>query len=129
MKTEIKIYNIKEFVRKNVSGELDLDKSMHLVRQIASIASLHPHHNILIDMRDTTFSSISIIDLMKLTLEFTEYLPDFKNRIASVIPDNEERLRIARQFHSCMLLKGFSYGVFTDFEKTIEWLAETSAPM
>lgn len=129
MKSEIKIYNIKDFVRKSVCGELDFEKSMNLVRQIAGIATLHPEHNILIDMRDTTVSSISIIDLMKLTLEFTEYLPGFKNRIASVVPDNDERLRIARQFHSCMVLKGFSYEVFTDFEKTIEWLADTPSPM
>jgi hypothetical protein len=126
VKTEIKIYNIKEFVRKNVSGELDLDKSMALARQFASIASLRPDNNILIDMRDTTVSSISITDVMKVTLEIANHLPDFKNKIANVIPANEERLRIARRFHSCMILKGFSYEIFTDFEKAIEWLSETS---
>jgi hypothetical protein len=126
MKTEIKIYNIKEFVRKNVSGELDLDKSMALARQFASIASLRPDNNILIDMRDTTVSSISITDVMKVTLEIANHLPDFKNKIANVIPANEERLRIARRFHSCMILKGFSCEIFTDFEKAIEWLSETS---
>ena len=126
MKTEIKIYNIKDFVRKNVSGELDLDKSMDLARQFASIASLRSDHNILIDMRDTTVSSVSITDVMKIALEIANHIPDFKNKIANVIPDNEERLRIARQFHSCLNLKGFSYEVFTDFEKAIEWLSETS---
>jgi hypothetical protein len=100
MKTEIKIYNIKDFVRKNVSGELDLDKSMALARQFASITSLRPDHNILIDMRDTTVSSLKIVDVMKLTLEIANHIPDFRNKIANVIPDNEERLRIARQFHS-----------------------------
>jgi hypothetical protein len=100
MKTEIKIYNIKDFVRKNVSGELDLDKSMALARQFASITSLRPDHNILIDMRDTTVSSLKIVDVMKLTLEIANHIPDFRNKIANVIPDNEERLRITRQFHS-----------------------------
>ena len=126
VKTEIKIYNIKDFVRKNVSGELDLDKSMVLARQFASIAPLRSDHNILIDMRDTTVSSVSITDVMKITLEIANHIPDFKSKIANVIPDNEERLRIARRFHSCMVLKGFSYEVFTDFEKAIEWLSDTS---
>ena len=126
MKTEIKVYNIKDFVRKNVSGELNLDKSMSLARQFAGIASLRSDHNILIDMRDTTVSNVSITDAMKITLEIANHIPDFKNKIANVIPDNEERLRIARRFHSCMTLKGFSYEVFTDFEKAIEWLSETS---
>ena len=126
MKTEIKFYNIKDFVRKNVSGELNLDESMALARQFASIASLRSDHNILIDMRDTTVSSVSITDVMKIALELANHIPDFKNKIANVIPDNEERLRIARRFHSCMNLKGFSYEVFSDFEKAIEWLSETS---
>jgi len=126
VKTEIKVYNIKDFVRKNISGELNLDKSMALARQFAGIASLRSNHNILIDMRDTTVSSASITDVMKITLEIANHIPDFKNKIANVIPDNEERLRIARRFHSCMNLKGFSYEVFTDFEKAIEWLSETT---
>ena len=126
MKTEIKVYNIKEFVRKNVSGELDLEKSMEFARQLGGIAMVHHEHNILIDMRDTTISHVSITDLMQLTLEIVGFIPDFNNKIANVLPDNEERLHVARQFHSCMTLKGFSYEIFTDFEKAIEWLAETS---
>jgi hypothetical protein len=126
MKTEIKIYKIKNFVRKTVSGEIDMNKSMSLVKQFADIAYLHPDHNILIDMRDTEVTSTSITDLMKISLELANSLPDFKNKIANVIPFNEERMRISRQFHSCMLLKGFSYETFTDFEKAIEWLSDTN---
>jgi hypothetical protein len=126
VKTEIKSYNIKSFIRKNVSGELDLDESMTLAKQFSTIASLHSDHNILIDMRDTTVPSVKIADLMKLTLEIADHIPDFKNKIANVIPKDEERMLMARQFHSCMVLKGFSYEVFTDFEKALEWLSETS---
>ena len=125
MKTEIKVYSIKDFVRKNVSGDLDLDKSMALARQFASIASLRADHNILIDMRDTTVPNACITDVMKITLEIANHIPDFKNKIANVIPNNEERLSIAKRFHSCMVLKGFSYEVFTEFEKAIEWLSDT----
>jgi len=124
VKTDIKVYSIKDFVRKNVSGELDLDKSMALARQFASLASLRADHNILIDMRDTTVSNSCITDVMKITLEIANHLPDFKNKIANVIPNHAERLSIAKSFHSCMVLKGFSYEVFTDFEEAIEWLSE-----
>ena len=126
MKTETKIYKIKDFVRTNVSGDLDPDKSMDLVRQLSGIAFLHSGHNILFDMRDTTVSNVSILDLMELTLNIVGYVPDFKNKIASVIPVNEKRLRIARQFKACMALKDYSYEVFTDFEKAIEWLSDSS---
>ena len=126
MKTEIKTYKIKDFIRKNVSGEVDVDESVVLARQFASIACLHPSHNILIDMRDTTIPNLNITDVMNISVEFAKHLPDFRNKIASVIPQNEERLRIAKQFHSCLTLKGFSYEVFTDFEKAIEWLSDIS---
>lgn len=126
MKAEIKFYNIKDFVRKNVSGDFDLDMSIELVRKIAGVALLNSNHNVLIDMRDTTFSNMGIVDLMKVALEFAGYIPDFKNKIASVIPNDDERLRLARQFQSCMILKGFSYEIFTDFEDAIEWLSDTS---
>ena len=102
MKAEIKSYSIKDFVRKNVSGELDLEKSLKLAKAFAKIASLHTAHNILIDMRDTTISSVKITDLMKVSLEIANNLPGFNNKIVSVIPVNEERRHIAKQFQSCI---------------------------
>ena len=128
MKTEYKVYKIKDFVRKTVSGEIDMEESMSLVKQFADIAFLHPDHNILVDMRDSELTDASIVDMMKVSLELANALPGFKNKIANVIPNNEERIRIARQFHSCMVLKGFSYEVFTDFEKAMEWLSDISVP-
>ena len=128
MKTEYKVYKIKDFVRKTVSGEIDMEESMSLVKQFADIAFLHPDHNILVDMRDSELTDASIVDMMKVSLELAKALPGFKNKIANVIPNNEERIRIARQFHSCMVLKGFSYEVFTDFEKAMEWLSDISVP-
>ena len=128
MKTEYKVYKINDFVRKTISGEVDMEKSMSLVKQFADIASLHPDHNILVDMRDSELTDASIVDMMKVSLELANALPGFKNKIANVIPNNEERIRIARQFHSCMVLKGFSCEVFTDFEKAMEWLSDISVP-
>jgi len=125
MKDDVKIYNIKAFIRKNISGELDMDKSMQVAKEFANIAYLHEDHNILIDTRDSTATNVKITQLMQVTLEIANNLPNFKNKIASVIPDNEDRLRVARQFQSCMILKGFSYEVFTDFEKALDWLSDT----
>ena len=99
---------------------------MSLVKQFADIAYHHPNHNILVDMRDTEVTSANITDMMKISLELANSLTDFRNKIANVIPDNEERLRTAKRFHSCMVLKGFSYEIFTDFEKALEWLSDTT---
>jgi hypothetical protein len=126
MKTEIKIYEIKDFIRKTVSGEIDMEKSTSLARQFADIALVHPDHNIMVDMRDSELVGANMTDMLKISLEIANALPNFKNKIANVLPDNEERLLIARRFHSCMTIKGFSYEIFTDFEKALEWLSDTT---
>lgn len=126
MKTDVKIYNVKDFFRETVSGEVDLEKSLQLAKDFADIACLHNNHNLLPDMRDATISDINMTDLMKVVLKITSHLHDFKNKIAKVIPDNQERLQIARLFQSCMVLKGFSYEIFTDSEEALDWLSETT---
>ena len=119
------IYNIKAFIRNNLSGNLDMEKSLQIAKEITNIAYLHGNHNILIDARDTTLGKVKFTDMMQLTLEIAHNLPNFKSKIANVIPGDEERLKTARQFRSCMVLKGFSYEVFTDFETALNWLSDT----
>lgn len=125
MQIEVKIFNINEIVRKTVSGDLDVEQSMQIARDTAAIAFLHKNHNILMDLRKTSVKQASLSDLMKIALEIVNGIPDFQNKIASLIPDDPERVTIARQFKSCLILKGFQYEIFTDFEKAIEWLSET----
>ena len=125
MKDDVKIYNIKSFIRENLSGELDMQKSLQVAKGVTGIAYLHGGHNILIDARDTTVGKVQITDMMQLTLKIAHNLPNFKSKIANVIPGDEERLKKARQFQSCMVLKGFSYEVFQDFEKALDWLSDT----
>lgn len=120
------LYETKGFIGKSVSGDVDVYESVVLARQLAGISFLHPNHSILIDMRETTIPNLCIGDIMKICAEFVTHLPDFKNKIADVVPENEDRLRIAKQFRSCLVLKGFSYEVFTDREKAIEWLSDIS---
>jgi len=49
-----------------------------------------------------------------------------RNKIANVVPNNEDRLVIARRFKACLDIQGFTYDFFTDFEAAIEWLSDTS---
>ena len=80
-KTEYKVHKIKGFVRKTVSGEVDMEESMSLVKQFVDIAFLHPDHNILVDMRDSELTDAIIIDMVKVSLELANVLPGFKTRL------------------------------------------------
>ena len=121
-----KIYKVKDFIRKTETGDIDLERSKKIVRELAKVSGLRSDHNILIDLRETTVSpAASIEDLMKVALEFGSYVSNFKNKIANIIPGDQERMEIASRFKSCMVFQGFEYEVFTDYESAIEWLSET----
>jgi hypothetical protein len=125
MLSGIKIYKVKDFIRKTETGNIDLKRSKSIVRELAKVAGFHTDHNILIDLRETTISSSSIEDMMKIALEFGTYVSSFKNKIANIIPDDPKRMVIAYRFKACMDIQGFEYEIFTDYESAIEWLSKT----
>ena len=47
MSSDIKIYKVKDFIRRNESGEIDFDRSMQIIRDLAVAASFYAGHNIL----------------------------------------------------------------------------------
>jgi hypothetical protein len=60
MLSGIKVYKVKDFIRKTETGNIDLKRSKQIVREIANAAGSHTDHNILIDLRETTVSVTSI---------------------------------------------------------------------
>lgn len=122
----IKVYRINDFIRKDVSGEIDFDKSLQLVVELAAAANYHAGHNVLVDFRDTTTSVDTMEQMMKVVMEFVQYMPAFKNKIANVVPGNADRVALAEQFQNCMNIKQFHYKFFTDFEQAIEWLSDVT---
>ncbi len=122
----MKIYKIKEFIRLTRKGTIDLDRSIRTVHELAATASFHADCNILIDSRETVVTVPDMKDLFEITLEVARFKSVFKNKIANVIPNDEERISTANKFQACMNLKDFEYKFFTDFEGAIEWLSDTS---
>ncbi len=125
MLSGIKIYNVNDFIRKTETGNIDLKRSKKIVRELAVAAGSHTDHNILIDLRETTVSAATIEDIMKIALEFGTYVSSFKNKIANIIPDDQDRMIIANRLKACMDIQGFEYEIFTDYESAIEWLSKT----
>ena len=125
MLSGLKIYKVKDFLRKTETGNIDLKRSKQIVKELAMVAGLHTNHNILIDLRVTSVSVANIEDIMKVALEFGSYISSFKNKIANIVPDDSERLKIANRFKACMDIQGFEYEIFTDYESAIEWLSQT----
>jgi hypothetical protein len=127
MASEIKLYKIKDFVRLSESGEIDLDRSIKMVRKLAAVTTFNLDHNILIDLRKTKVAFANMEEAMKITMEFIQCMPPaFKNKIANVIPNNVNRTSLAKKFELCMHVKNVNYKFFTDFEQAIEWLSDVT---
>ena len=119
---------IKDFLRLTGTGQVDVDGSKKIIETMAIAADYHPNHNILIDLRDTTIATVSMVDLLELAVYMARYKSLFENKIASLIPHDSQRLVVAERFRACLQIKGFKYDFFTDFESAIEWLSEPGFP-
>ena len=95
MENKIKVYKINDFIRKTVSGDIDFDKSIEIVHELAYESNFYSGHNILVDMRDTTLGRVNMSTLLQITFEMANYKTFFKKKIASLIPDEPERIKTA----------------------------------
>lgn len=118
-----KIYRMKDFIRKNETGELEFERSLFKIRELVTAADHHRNHNILIDLRETE-TRLNFIESLTLALEFAKYQETFRNKIAFLIPNDEERIRRAEFVKNSMVkLREFEMDYFTDYEKAIDWLS------
>jgi hypothetical protein len=111
-----------QIIVKKVQGELDHDRVMRLVRELAVDAASYPDRNILIDYRDTRTADKSMLDLMKISAEIKSFQFFFTNRVATVIPADDQRYAIASKMKACLVIMGFQYEVFTDYDQALAWL-------
>ena len=123
MTVSYKIYKIKDFIRRTETGEINIQKSLNAVKDLALASEFHKDVNILIDLRETE-TTLDFEDLLKVILEFGHYKDCFKNKIAAVIPKDPVRIEKGEFFKTTMKTGGFLFDYFTNFDKAIEWLSE-----
>ena len=127
MSSKIQIYKVKDFIRHNETGDIDFDRSMQIIHELATAALFHEDHDILIDMRETRIvGERNMGMILGLAFEMARYRSIFKGKIANVVPDDEKRLTIAKQFKASMDIQGLRYELFTNFEDAINWLSEVA---
>ena len=126
MAREIKKYKIDEFLRLTEFGEIDIEKSKQIVRDLAASAAFHQNANILIDLRATTVDvERHLASLLELVAEAVRYQDIFQNKIANIIPNNEKRIEAAQLFKDLLAITNCKYEFFTSYEEAMEWLAST----
>jgi hypothetical protein len=119
----IKVYQIRDFIRQNARGTIDLERSLEEVRHLALTANHFKGHSILLDLRETVVDG-DRADTLQVAASFASYFKSFRNKIAVIIPDTEERMAKAEFMRTCMHLQGFQWEFFMAYEDAIDWLSE-----
>jgi len=117
-----KTYKTRDFIKKTQEGKVDLHHSLVMVRELAEAADFHRDSNIMIDLRDTT-GRLDMGELLQVALEFARHRNIFKNKIAVLMPIDEDRLANAMTMHKAMDNNHFKFNYFTSYEDAIEWLS------
>jgi hypothetical protein len=123
MEKGYKVYKTQDFIRKDEAGGLDFERSLNLIRELSEAAGRHSDHHILVDLRDTE-AKMNFVELLTVALSFGDHEEFLDNKIAVLLPDDEERKKRAAYVKSTLrCAKGFDLDHFTDYEKAIDWLS------
>ena len=117
-----KIYKSNDFIRKTEQGQLDIQRSLNLVKELVTASGFHKDHDLLIDIRETEPLG-SFAELLTVALEFAKYQDSFPNKMAVIIPDIPSRIERAEFFKASLGEVKFEIEYFTEFETAIDWLS------
>ena len=124
MAAKIKTCKVKEILRKSESGELDQARVLELIEDIGELATAHPGHNLLLDLRDTELISGAMGDIVEASMKADRIKALHGIKIAGVVPDEAIRSFIASRVEGMMQWKGMDYRVFNNLDKATAWLSE-----
>ncbi len=71
------IYKVKDFIRRTEKGEINIQKSLNTVAELAIASEFHKDVNILVDLRETE-TTLDFGDVLKVVLEFAYYKDCFQ---------------------------------------------------
>ncbi|HEX6266592.1 MAG TPA: hypothetical protein VFZ81_06805 [Burkholderiales bacterium] len=121
MARNIRIISARDFVSAKPDGQLNLEESEHLLREVVGVSEpLEEEFDILIDTREAA-STLSATDLWFLADRLVKYPKTFAGRTAILCP--AERFDHASFFALCAENKGIDMQAFTSYEEAMTWLS------
>ena len=120
MSYDMRVIPISEFLRTDVSGEIDLQASRAVLKELLVQCSRKNIHHILIDTRETS-SRASTVDVWTLASDLGSLGMTADHRIAILNRPKDEFDRGAF-LELCATNRGYQLRAFRDFEKAFTWL-------
>lgn len=120
MSYDMRVIPISEFLRTDVSGEIDLKASRKVLRELLDICSQQNIYHILIDGREAS-SRASTVDVWTLANELDSLGMSTQHRIAILNRPKDDFDRGAF-LELCATNRGYQLKAFRDFESAFTWL-------
>ncbi len=122
MAVNVRVVPIKEFLRTDIAGHLDLQTSRSLLHSIMKACKKQNVDRVLIDTREAT-SDASVLDVWTLASDLTSVGLSSQHRLAVVNRPKDEFDR-AEFLEVCASNRGFQLKAFREFEAAFTWLTE-----
>ena len=120
MSYDMRVIPISEFLRTDVSGEIDLQASRAILKQLLDSCASHNIHHILIDTREAS-SRASTVDVWSLANDLGSLGMGTEDRIAILNRPKDDFDRGAF-LELCATNRGYQLRAFRDFESAFTWL-------
>jgi hypothetical protein len=126
MKVKYKIISVKDFLKANPSGDIDLAQSKKILVELAAVTKPPADYEILIDCRQANLNTtkhMSFWDIVEFAKEFCRHRDAFRKKVAFLCRNDKQldRVKFAQLFTTN---RGFLVAAFTDFEEATYWLSE-----
>ena len=127
MTCDVRVIPVREFMKTQISGEVDLNASRNMLCELMAFAKREQMSRLLIDCREASSGS-SVLDLWTLAKDLGSLGLSPQHRVALLNRPKDEFDRGAF-LELCAGNRGFQIKAFREFEAAVAWLTSDSAPV
>lgn len=121
MPQNIQIIAAKEYVRSDISGKVDLQTSITILKELAEAHARTANSDILLDTRAADGTAMSGLDIYELVICLRDLGLGRANKIA-VLYTVTDGLDRGKMFEMLAQDRGLQVSAFQDFESAYNWL-------
>lgn len=120
MAFDVRVIPIREFMKTNITGEIDLNASREMLSQLMEECKRENMSRILIDSREASSHS-TMLDVWTLARDLGSLGVSHENRVA-VLNRPKDNFDRAAFLELCATNRGYQVKAFREFEQAFAWL-------
>lgn len=120
MSYEVFVLKPKDFIKTKATGNLDIEKSREILKEIIETSKNLKDYMICIDIRET-IPTLTISDIYELVKTASVYKDVFKDKVAILVRQDYDYDK-AYFLELCAQNRSLDVKIFTEYEEAVTWL-------